>query len=138
MSGCVGLQSAGPPAAWLSPVWAGELSEGSAVRDELDSEPPHPASTRTSKVATSAHPNCVLFAPATKLLLPCWARYASLMVTGGPAHRGAALTYRPDTWSNMPATCRYPRRSSFSLDGDVDEAGHHFMRAVLGDVLVEA
>jgi hypothetical protein len=25
-----------------------------------------------------------------------------------------------------------------SLDGDVDEAGHHFMRAVLGDVLVEA
>ena len=28
------------------------------------------------------------------------------------------------------------RSLSFSLDGDVDEAGHHFMRTVLGDALV--
>src|SRR5215207_7198026 len=30
------------------------------------------------------------------------------------------------------------RSLSFSLDGDVDEAGHRFMRVVLGDELLEA
>jgi hypothetical protein len=55
---------------WLSPVWAGGLMEGSVVRDELDSEPPHPVSTRTNKVAASAHPNRILFSRATMLLLP--------------------------------------------------------------------
>ncbi len=30
------------------------------------------------------------------------------------------------------------RSLSFSLDGDLDEAGHRFMRTVLGDALVHA
>ncbi len=64
MSGCVGLQFAGPPAAWRS-VSAGGLVEGSAVRDELGSEPPHPASMRTNKDAASAYPGRILFSRAT-------------------------------------------------------------------------
>src|SRR5215211_1569315 len=68
MSGWVGLQLAGPPAAaWLSAVSVGGLFlEGCAIWDEPDSESsPHPASTKTNKDAASMHPNHILFCRAT-------------------------------------------------------------------------
>src|SRR5215208_902428 len=121
MSGWVGLQLAGPPAAtaWLSPVSVGGLFlEDCAIWDEPDSETsPHPASTRTNKVAASMHPNHLLFSRAT-MVAP------SLTVTScvsygnqRTVHRGTIPTSRPDTRSSMPWTCPDPdvRTSRFKL-----------------------
>src|SRR3712207_5740298 len=107
MSGCVRLQLAGSSAAArLSPIWAGGLFlEGSAVWVELDSGPPHPASTRANKDTASVHPNRMLSFSVTMLLLLWRSRYASLMVTAGPAHRGMVLANRTGTWDSMPSTC---------------------------------
>src|SRR5918998_629623 len=110
MSGCVGLQSAYPPAAaWLSAVSVGgPFLEGCALGDEPDSETsPHPASTRSNKDAPSAHPNRISLSRAT-MVAP------SLTVTAcvsygnrGLAHRGTALTNR---LCNMSPLCRLKPR----------------------------
>src|SRR5918999_5590481 len=109
MSGCVGLQLAGPfPAeAWLSAVLVGGLFlEGCAIWDEPDSEAsPHPVSTRTTKEAASTHPNQILFSRATivapSLRVTVCVSYGSQRTT----HRGTIPTIRADTRSNMPSTC---------------------------------
>ena len=107
MSGWVGLQLAGPPAAWLSPVSVGGLFlEGCSIREEPDSETsPHPASTRTNKDAASMHPNHILFSRATmvapSLLVTVCVSYSNQRT----AHRGTIPTSRPNTRSSMPWTC---------------------------------
>src|SRR5918999_4336141 len=109
MSGCVGLQLAGPfPAeAWLSAVLVGGLFlEGCAIWDEPDSETsPHPASTKTNKDAASMHPNHILFSCATmvapSLLVTVCVSYGNQRTT----HRGTIPPSRADTLSSMPWTC---------------------------------
>src|SRR5918997_2297307 len=109
MSGCVGLQLAGPPPApaWLSVVSVGwPFLEGCAMWDEPDSETSaHPASTRTNKDAASMHPNRILFSCATtvapSLLVTVCVSYGNQKTT----HRGTIPTSRPHTRSSIPWTC---------------------------------
>ncbi len=107
MSGCVGLQLADLPAAWLSAVSVGGLfSEGFAVWDELDSETSaHPASARTNKDAASRHPNHMLFSLATmvapSLTIRVYVSYGNQRTT----HRGPL----------PPNTAAHSRVSAFLL-----------------------
>src|SRR5215211_6158117 len=108
MSGCVGLQLAGPPpAAGLSAVSVGGLFlEGCAIWDEPDSETSaHPASTRTNKDAASMHPNHILFSHATMVAPSLRVTVCVCYGNQRTAHRGTIPTSRPDTRSSMPSTC---------------------------------
>src|SRR5918997_7077803 len=101
MSGCVGLQLAGPPPApaWLSVVSVGGLFlEGCAIWDEPDSgTSAHPASTRTNKDAASTHPNRILLSRAT-MVAP------SLLVTVCDSYGNQRTTYRGDFPPNRAGT----------------------------------
>src|SRR5918995_730834 len=114
MSGCVGLQSVGRPAAavLLSAFSVGGFFlEGCALGDEPDSEASvHPTSTRTNKDVVSALRNRIVLSReimvAPTLLLTVRVSYGNRR----PAHRVTIPTIpanRPDARSSMPSTCPY-------------------------------
>src|SRR5215212_8832893 len=107
MSGCVGLQLAGPPpaAAWLSPSLVGVLFlEDCDVWDDSETSA-HPASTRTNKEAASTHPNRILFSCVT-MVAPSLAVTVRVSYSNQrTAYRGPIPHSRPDTRSNTPSTC---------------------------------
>src|SRR5919112_3899449 len=124
MSGSVGSQLAGRPAAaaLLSAFSVGRpFLEGCALGDEPDSAASvHPASTKTNKVAASAHPNRISLSRAAMvaptLLLTVRVSYGNQRI----GHRVTIPTIpanRPDARSSMPSTCPYRgvRTSRFEL-----------------------
>src|SRR5215208_2279795 len=104
MSGCVGLQLAGPPPEpWRSAVSVGGLVEGSSFRDDPDSErSPHPASARTNKDAASTPPNRIPFSHATMVAPSLPVAVCVAYGNHRSKHRGTIPPSRPDTRSSMP------------------------------------